>query len=80
MLTRDVKKVPIGLTDLARQIADEEIVATGCRSLSEYVEWLILSQRFSAPEAESLLRMRRQRGGRGGVVVVPDGVEIPPEG
>jgi hypothetical protein len=75
-----VRKSPVGLTDLAWSIAREKATADGCSSVSEWLEWIILSQHFSAPEAASLLRMRRQRGGRGGVVVVADNVDLPPEG
>ena len=74
-----VRKSPVGLTELAWKIVEEETAATGCTSGSEYVEWLILSQRFPAAEAASLLSLRRRRGGRGGVHVVPDDVELPPE-
>lgn len=75
-----VTKRLIGLTDLAHQIASEETEVNGCKSVSEYIEWLILCQRFSAPEATSLLAMRKQRGGRGGVIVLPDHAVLPPEG
>ena len=77
---RPVEKTKIGLTDLAVQIAREEQQACGCSSLSEYLEWLILCQRFSAPEASALLRLRKQRGGLGGVRVLPDDAVLPPEG
>jgi len=75
-----VNKSRIGMTDLAWQIVADESEKSGCSSASEYLEWIVLSQRFSAPEAAALLRQRRQRGGRGGVHVVPDEVELPPEG
>lgn len=75
-----VRKSPVGLTDLAWAIVGEETAATGCSSASEYLEWLVLCQRFPAAEAASLLSLRRRRGGRGGVHVVPDDVELPPEG
>ena len=75
-----VRKSPVGLTDLAWSIAKERATKDGCSSVSEWLEWIVLSQQFSAPEAAALLKMRRQRGGRGGVVVVPDHVELPPEG
>jgi len=75
-----VRKSPVGLTDLAWSIAKEKAKADGCSSVSEWLEWIVLSQQFSAPEAAALLKMRRQRGGRGGVVVVPDHAKLPPEG
>lgn len=70
-----VNKTKIGMTDLAWEIVAEESAKNECTSASEYLEWLVLSQRFSAREAASLLRLRRQRGGRGGVHVV-----LPTEG
>lgn len=75
-----VNKSRVGMTDLAWSIVADETKKTGCGSASEYLEWLVLSQRFSAPEAEALLRLRRQRGGRGGVHILPDDAELPPEG
>lgn len=80
MQPRTVEKTKIGLTDLAWQIAREEQVASGCNSLSEYIEWVVLCQRFSAAEATALMRLRKQRGGLGGVRVVPDDAVLPPEG
>ena len=79
MLTesRTVEKTKIGLTDLAWQIAREEQAAHGCSSLSEYFEWVILCQRFPAAEAAALLKLRKQRGGLGGVRVVPDDAVLP---
>ena len=79
-MAEPVRKSPVGLTDLAWSIAREKTTTDGCSSVSEWLEWIVLSQQFSAPEAASLLKLRRQRGGRGGVVVVPDNVEPPPEG
>ena len=78
-MAEPVRKSPIGLTDLAWSIARDRAARDGCSSVSEWLEWIVLSQQFSAPEAASLLRLRRQRGGRGGVVVVPDDVEIESE-
>lgn len=75
-----VNKSRVGMTDLAWSIVEEESAKTGCSSASEYLEWLVLSQRFAQDEAEALLRLRRQRGGRGGVHVLPDDAELPPEG
>ncbi len=70
------------MTDLAWKIAEEEAEKSGCSSVSEWLEWITLSQRFSAAEVASLLKLRRQRGGRGrgGVVVLPDDAELPLEG
>jgi len=78
-----VNKTKIGMTDLAWEIVAEESAKNECTSASEYLEWLVLSQRFSAREAASLLRLRRQRGGRGGgrggvhVVLPTEGSVIP---
>ena len=71
-----VRKSPVGLTELAWEIAKNRAIQDGCSSVSEWLEWVVLSQQFSAPEAASLLKLRRQRGGRGGVVVVPGGDSI----
>jgi hypothetical protein len=79
-MSEPVRKSPIGLTDLAWSIARERAAKDGCSSVSEWLEWIVLSQQFSAPEAASLLKLRRQRGNQGGVVVVADNVELPPEG
>lgn len=75
-----VNQTLIGLSDLAKTIADRNAKATGCRSMSEYIEWIILSQDYGPAEAEALLSLRKQRGGRGGVHVVPDDFVLPPEG
>lgn len=75
-----VHQTKIHLSDLAQAIADELQLSLGCDSRSELIEWLILCQRFSAPEARVLLANRRKRGERGIVVVVPDDYELPPEG
>jgi hypothetical protein len=75
-----VNKTLIGLTDLAREIAKKNASDQGFSSLSEYVEWLILCQQFSEPEAAALLQLRNKRGGRGGVHVLPDHATLPPEG
>ena len=79
-MAEPVKKSMIGLTDLAWSIAKDRATQDGCSSVSEWLEWVVLSQQFSAPEAASLLKLRRQRGGQGVVIVVPDHVELPPEG
>jgi hypothetical protein len=52
----------------------------GCASISETIEWLILCQVHPVDEAAAMFRQRKKRGGRGGVHVVPDHVELPPEG
>jgi hypothetical protein len=69
MSTSPVTQRLIGITDLACQIADDKARAMGL-TRSEYIEWVILCQQFSAGEAEALWKLRRQRGGRGGVHVV----------
>jgi len=79
-VSEPVNKSRVGMTDLAWKIAQEEAEKSGCSSVSEWLEWVTLSQRFSAADAASLLKLRRQRGGRGGVIVVPDDYELPPEG
>jgi hypothetical protein len=79
-MAEPVRKSPIGLTDLAWSIARDRATKDGCSSVSEWLEWIVLSQQFSSPEAASLLKLRRQRGGQGGVVVVADDVDLPPEG
>lgn len=79
-MAEPVRKSPIGLTELAWSIARDRAEKDGCSSVSEWLEWIVLSQQFSATEAASLLKLRRQRGGQGGVVVVADEVELPPEG
>jgi hypothetical protein len=75
-----VLRSPIGLTELAWSIVDSEIAAAGCSSRSDYLEWLILCQRFPAAEATALWNLRRRRGGLGGVYVVPDDFQLPLEG
>lgn len=75
-----VTKRLIGLTDLAHSIANRHAEQEGCKSLSEWIEWVILCQEFPPDEAASLLALRKQRGGRGGVIVVPDHFALPPEG
>jgi hypothetical protein len=44
------------------------------------LEWLVLSQQFPKAEAEALWKLRRKRGGIGGVIVLPDNAKLPPEG
>ena len=75
-----VNRQPIGLSDLAWKLIDEAIKPTGCSSRGEYLEWLVLSQKFTPAEAASLWKLRRRRGGLGGVVVLPDDAVMPPEG
>lgn len=75
-----INRQPIGLSDLAWKLIDEALEPSGCASRGEYLEWLVLSQTFSPSEAEALLKLRRRRGGLGGVVVLPDNAELPPEG
>ena len=79
-MAEPVQKSPIGLTDLAWSIARERSRQDGCSSVSEWLEWIVLSQQLSASEAAALLKMRRQRGRRGGVIVMPDDFELLPEG
>jgi hypothetical protein len=52
----------------------------GCQSISETIEWLILCQAHPVSEAAAIFRQRKKRGGRGGVHVVPDHFELPPDG
>ena len=70
-MSEPVRKSMIGLTDLAWSIAKDRATTDGCSSVSEWLEWIVLSQQFSAPEAASLVNLRRQRGShRGGGVCV----------
>ena len=78
-MSAPVNKRLIGLTDLACKIADDHATAQGLNR-SEWIEWVILCQQFPRDDAESLWSLRRQRGGRGGVHVVPDDVELPEAG
>jgi hypothetical protein len=75
-----VSRQPIGLSDLAWKLIDYAMADAGCESRGEYLEWLVLSQHYEKSEAEALWRLRRRRGGRGGVVVLPDDAVLPPEG
>ena len=75
-----INRQPIGLSDLAWKLIDEALESSGCRSRGEYLEWLVLSQKFSAADAEALWKLRRRRGGLGGVIVLPDNAVLPPEG
>lgn len=75
-----VTRQAIGLSDLAWKLVDDALKPSGCSSRGEYLEWLVLSQKFPASEAAALLRQRRRRGGRGGVVVMPDDAVLPEEG
>lgn len=75
-----VNRQPIGLSDLAWKLIDDSLTAAGCESRGEYLEWLVLSQQYAPSEAEALWKLRRRRGGRGGVVVLPDDAVLPPEG
>jgi hypothetical protein len=75
-----VHRQPIGLSELAWQLIDEALKPSGCTSRGEYLEWLVLSQKFSQPEAEALWKLRRRRGGLGGVVLLPENAKLPPEG
>lgn len=70
----------IRLTDLAWQIASEHAASDGYDGVSDWLEYLVLCQQFSPPEALALWRQRTRRGGLGGVRVVPDVVRLPPEG
>ena len=75
-----VSRQNIGLSDLAWRLIDDAMPSEGCASRGEYLEWLVLCQKFQAAEAAALWRLRRRRGGVGGVFVLPDGAELPPEG
>lgn len=77
-MASEVTRQNIGLSELAWKILDEQSAASGCASRGEYVEWLILSQKFERAEAEALWRLRRRRGGLGGVYVLPDDANLPP--
>jgi hypothetical protein len=75
-----VSKTLVGMTDLAWALLDRAVAEGGYKSRGEYLEWIVLCQFHSAADAQALWERRRQRGGRGGVIVVPDGCELPPEG
>lgn len=75
-----INRQPIGLSDLAWKLIDEALQPSGCASRGEYLEWLVLSQKFHHAEAEELWKLRRRRGGLGGVVVLADHAKMPPEG
>lgn len=72
--------LPIHLSQFGRHLLNELQTDLECSSLSETVELLILSQKFSAPEARALLKNRRQRGERVSIVALPDDAVLPPEG
>lgn len=76
MDSQAVKTRKIGLTDHAVAVADE-LASDAEMSRSEWIEWLIFSQKYSTSEAAKFLGCRR---GRGRVHVVPDDAELPPEG
>ena len=77
-MTSPVHRRLIGMTDLAYAIVREQSAAQGMTG-AEWIEWVILHRVFEPPEADTLWRQRRRRGGRGAVVVVDD-CELPPEG
>jgi hypothetical protein len=62
----DLQQMLVRVTEEARQIADEGMKAGGFRSLSEYVEWLLLCQRYSAKEAAERFADRNVWGGNRG--------------
>jgi hypothetical protein len=59
-----VEKKKVGMTSLAWRIAAHEAVATGASSVSEYIERVVLSQRFIAKDVKNLMERRRKRGGK----------------
>ena len=75
-----INRQPVGLSELAWKLIDDALAPSGCASRGEYLEWLVLSQKFSPADAEALWKLRRRRGGLGGVIVLPDNAVLPPEG
>mgnify|MGYP000031032521 FL=1 len=75
-----INRQPIGLSDLAWKLIDDALAPSGCSSRGEYLEWLVLCQKFPTAEAEALWKLRRRRGGLGGVIVLSDDAKLPPEG
>lgn len=75
-----VNRQSVGLSDLAWKLIDDALKSSGCSSRGEYLEWLVLCQKFPAAEAEALWKLRRRRGGLGGVIVLSDDAKLPPEG
>lgn len=79
--SKDVgQQLLIKLSPLAVQLLAELQQEHNCTSRNELLEWLIYCQRFSGPEAEALLRNRRQRGERTAVIPLPPDAILPPEG
>ena len=70
----------IRCTDLAWAIADELQVEHNCDSISELIEWVLLSQRYPVDQAAAIFARRKKRGGLGGIYVLPDEAQLPPEG
>jgi hypothetical protein len=57
-----VVKTRIGMTEHAWEIARRHAAESGCRSISEWIEWVVLSQQFNAEEAAALMAQRAKRG------------------
>lgn len=76
---KNVTKTMVGMTNDSWEIAQRKAAESGCSSVSEWFEWITLCQEYSEPEAAERLKLRRGRG-RMKVIVLPDNVELPPEG
>ena len=59
---KKVTQTKIGMTSHAWEIAHQQADESGCSSISEWLEWVTLSQQYSAAEAAVLLEMRAKRG------------------
>ena len=59
---RQTRKIPIALTDHAREVALTGMHATGCVSLAEYLEFLILSQVYNRRKVIELMEERPSKG------------------
>jgi len=69
----------VHLSNYAVALSKDLQAELGCESMSEMLEWLILSQRHSSVDARALLSQRSKRGRRWPNVLSDDAV-LPPEG
>lgn len=79
MKSRTVR-IQVSLDPFCQHLLSELQRDLRCESTSQTIEWLILCQRFSRPEAEALLQRKRKRGERIAVTVLPEDAVLPPEG
>lgn len=78
ILESNMPRILITLSDVTDAILREESQRLGI-SKAAHIEHLILRDKFGAAQARVLMKHRRGPG-RIPVVVVPDDVELPPEG